>query len=176
MTKPHDCEFPEVEIGENDDDGILKAGMRVLLPCPGCGETPLDHLGVLEMNWEEAQASIQAIEPRRALFHWAPTSRRPQIIRYGLRPFMRPTTSINEDGYKANVICFADSPSWAWALSGSMSWAQSGSWDLWETYLDLLHEPKVLASPDRASGIYEVRTETRVYKRNLWYVASREKM
>lgn len=51
----------------------------------------------------------------------------------------------------------------------------SGTWDLWQTSLDRLVEPLVLATPNRPSGLYEVRTEHRVYKRDLWLVGSREK-
>lgn len=173
----HDCQFAEVEIepGDFDEGDALKPGMKVLIPCSECGETPLDHMGLLEMYMNEALEVVKQIEPRRALYHWAPASRRKQIIRYGLRPFMKPVTSSKEDGWKANVICFADSPSWAWALSGEMSWTEAGEWDLWQTALDLLTEPVILPGIDRSSGIYEVRTEHRVYKRDLWYVASRVK-
>lgn len=147
--------------------------MRVLVPCPDCGETPLDHLGWLEAHAQEATDALAAAEPRRALYHWAPSARRKQITRYGLRPRMRSTTATGV--MRAPCVCFADSPSWAWALSGGMRWTPGGAWDLWQTTMDLLTEPVVLPGRDRASGIYEVRTEHRVYKRDLWYVASRAK-
>lgn len=170
MTATHDCNFPEVEILQDDEDDNLKAGMRVLIPCT-CGETPLDHMGILDMYFKEATDALAAAEPRRALYHWSPAGRRRQITRYGLRPHMRAVTT--SEAFKAPYVCFADSPSWAWALSGEMPYAPRGEWDLWQTSMDLLTEPVVLPGPGRASGIYEVRTEHRLYKRHLWYVASR---
>jgi hypothetical protein len=165
---PHDCEFPEVLI--DSEDGPLKPGMLVLAPCE-CGETPLDHVELLERDWTEATAALTECEPRRALFHWAPRARRGQILRLGLVPGRRPTTSSS----RTSCICFADSPSWAWALSGEQRAAPAGEWDLWQTSLDLLQEPVVLPSTDRSSGIHEVRTVTRVPKRDLWWVGSRTK-
>lgn len=170
--EPHDCVFPEVLIDEDDLEGPLKAGMRVLIPCETCGEEPHDHLVLLNDEWEAiGRALVDRLGPI-PLFHWAPQSRRKQILRYGLRPGMRASVSTAD---KAPIICFADSPSWAWGLSGAMGWAPSGWWDLWETDLGRLDEPKILASPERSSGIYEVRTLTRVWKRDIWWVGSREK-
>jgi len=168
----HNCEFPQVLIGKDDEDGVLTAGMNVLIPCPECGETPLDHLEFMEGRDAEMTAALLAVEPARALYHWAPAARRKQINRYGLRPGMRTTTS---SGWKAPYVCFADSPAWAWALSGGMRYTPNGEWDLWQTWQADLVEPQVLATPDRPSGIYEVRTEHRVYKRDLWLVGGRTK-
>jgi len=74
------------------------------------------------------------------------------------------------------AICFADSPSWAWALSGGMRWTPPGEWDFWQTWLDRLADLEVLPDDVRPSGIYEVRTANRVMKRDLWYVGSRAKV
>lgn len=171
----HICTFPVVEIEEADEDENLKAGMEVLTPCPICGEAPYDHLEWMEKRQKEMTAALLAVEPLRPLYHWTSRARRKQIIRYGLRPHMRPTTTVGEDR-RIPYICFADSPSWAWALSGAMHWGPNGEWDLWMTWQDRLTEPQVLASPVRHTGIYEIRTEHRVYKRDLWYVGSRLKM
>lgn len=176
MTK-HECQFNEVLIESSDEDDVLKAGMRVLIPCE-CGETPLDHLSMVEGYFDEAQAALQQVEPFRPLFHWAPTERRKQIIRYGLRPSMKATVSFIDGVWSAPYICLADTPSWAWGLSGQMSWTPVGQWDLWQTTLDLVRgcgKVTVLPSDDRPSGIYEVRVEGRIYKRHLWYVGSRLK-
>jgi hypothetical protein len=169
----HDCVFPEVVIEKGDEDENLKVGMKVLTPCVTCGETPLDDLHFMNNRCEELQAALLAVEPYRPLYHWTPSSRRKQINRYGLRPAMPSTTST--EGYKAPYVCFADSPSWAWALSGGMKWAPTGNWDLWMTYLHNIEEPIVHATPDRPTGLYEVRSIHRLYKRNLWYVGSRMK-
>ncbi len=168
----HLCTFPEVLIGKDDEDGVLRAGMAVLVPCETCGETPRDHLEFMDGHTDELSRALLATQPVRALYHWAPQARRKQIIRYGLRPGMRGTTSA---GWKAPYVCFADSPSWAWALSGGMRWTPAGEWDLWQTWQERLTEPIVLADPEIPSGIYEVRTEHRVYKRDLWLVGTRTK-
>lgn len=175
----HECEFPELEILDDDEDGNLRSGMKVLIPC-ACGETPLDQMSLLEGHVAEATRALAAVRPVTMLYHWSPRRRRGQIIRYGLRPFMRTTTSTTDDlasvgGYRPPVICFADSPSWAWALSGGMTWTPSGEWDLWQTDLSRLTDPVILPSEDRPSGIYEVRTEHRLYKRDLWLVGTRMK-
>lgn len=169
----HECQFPEVIIEEGDfpADDPIKAGMSVLIPCPVCGETPFDSLQLLHTHADELQAALLAQEPNRPLYHWSPRSRRGQIIRYGLRPGMRGTTT--SGGMGAPCVCLGDSPAWAWALSGGMSYTPAGEWDLWQTWLEALTDPVVLASPDRPSGIYEVRTEHRIYKRDLWWVGSR---
>lgn len=113
------------------------------------------------------------IEEDRALFHWAPTARRKQILRHGLRPSQRPTLTSE---FRAPYVCFADSPSWAWGLSGDMKWAPSGAWDLWQTELSALGDGVVLVpSSTRDSGIHEVRTPNRVRKGMIWYVGSRMK-
>jgi hypothetical protein len=166
----HECRFDEVIIGRDDEDGALKAGMKVIVPC-ACGELPLDHLSMLEMEHADMSAALLRAEPQRPLFHWSPSPRRKQIERYGLKPWSRHTAS----SARFEVVCFADTPSWAWALSAGMSWTPQGSWDLWQTSIDRLDEPVVLGSTDRPTGLHEVRTTSRVYKRDLWYVGSRMK-
>lgn len=179
----HACTFPEVLIEEADEDDNLKAGMKVLMPCPICNATPLDHVEFMENRQMELQTALLAMVPHhRPMYHWAPSVRRKQIIRYGLRPSMRPTTTVGPD-YPVPYVCLADSPSWAWALSGDSfryapgveipPWDQQ--WDLWQTWLHNIVEPIVHATPDRPSGLYEIRTEHRIYKRDIWYVGSRTK-
>lgn len=172
MTE-HICSFTEVKILEADAEGDLEAGMRVLIPCKDCGETPLDHIEFMDRRDEELSASLLAFQPHIPLYHWAPANRRRQIERYGLRPAMRPSTSLGE--WKAPYVCLADSPQWAWALSGNNRWTQDGEWDLWTTWMARITEPIIQPTPDRPTGIYEVRTEHRIFKRDLWYVGSRVK-
>lgn len=165
----HECTHPEVLVA--NDDGDLAVGMAVLVPCPRCGETPLDHVAWLSSRAEEATKALLEAMPVRILYHWSPAARRKQIIRYGLRPRSRGTTST----VVTPVICLADSPSWAWALSGEQRHSPAGEWDLWQTRLDAIEDPIVLPGRDRLSGIYEVRTEHRIFKRNLWLVGSRSR-
>ena len=120
---------------------------------------------------DELNAALLAIKPELPLYHWSPASRRGQINHYGLRPSSRSTTSSK----RFPIVCFADSASWAWALSGNMKWTPDGEWDLWQTSLDRLNRPVVMPSVDRGTGIYEVRTTERVFKRDIWRVATRTK-
>lgn len=172
MTK-HECIFPEVEVGV--DDPPLRVGMKVITPCPDCGEEPYDHLEWMEAERQRLGQALVKETPELALYHWAPTPRRKQINRYGLRPGMRLTTSSGE-GMKTFFapVCLATAPSWAWALTlKGRGW--DGPWDLWETRLDWITEPVILPDedPDHHQRIYEVRTEHRIYKRHLWYVGTR---
>lgn len=108
------------------------------------------------------------------LFHWAPTLKRKQIIRYGLRTHMRPTVST--PGWRPPYVCLAESPSWAWALSG-MHRPDIGSWDLWQTWLYRLGEQwDAIPVMDNklAYQFHEVRAYERIYKRDLWLVGTRE--
>lgn len=102
------------------------------------------------------------------LYHWSPTDRRRQILRYGLRPNCRPTTNPVE-GWKAPYVCFSPSPSWAWALSGRFH-PEIESWDLWQVWRSWLPKHKAHWEDGR---IKEVRAFERVYKRHIWYVGTR---
>lgn len=79
--------------------------------------------------------------------------------------------STTSTGWRAGYICFAESPSWAWALSGYFH-PEIESWDLWQTNVDRLREPELKPSYDDHHW-HEVRTEYRVYKRDLWFVGVR---
>lgn len=176
----HDCYWPEVILGEEvAGDSVLRPGMRVLAPCEECGEVPIDTVEVLEMELDAAEKSLAHLLLTRdiPLFHWTPKARRKQIMRYGLRPRMRPTTNAEGfGGWKAPYVCFGDSPSWAWALSGMQDGTPSGEWDLWQTWSGRLVEPRVVPGDTiQGNGIHEVRTEHRVFKRHLWLVGSRVK-
>lgn len=105
------------------------------------------------------------------LYHWSPRDRRKQIIRYGLRPKMISSSSIE---WKPPYICLAETPSWAWALSGANR-KEILEWDLWETSLKRLGKYKILKSYDH-HRFHEVRSFERIYKRDLWYVGSRTQL
>ena len=80
--------------------------------------------------------------------------------------------SVSTPGWKAPYICFAYTPSMAWALSGDMN-PRIKSWDLWQTRDNrLLGYEEMPVWMD--SEVLEVRTYNRVYKRDLWYVGTRD--
>lgn len=103
------------------------------------------------------------------LYHWSPIERRAAIVRHGLRPSMKSTAST----WRAAYVCFADTPSWAWALSAGAYGGPGSEWDLWQTWLHDLTEPRAIRCTERPSGIYEVRTKNRVPKSLLWHVGTR---
>lgn len=177
MTQHH-CQFIQYKLKQSleTEDGEIPRGTHVLTPCTGCLGTPLEELEKMETEIEELNNALLEVDPVRSLYHWSPRARRKQILRYGFRPNMRPTTSSGLD-WRAHYTCFADTPSWAWALSGGMSWTPEGEWDLWETNLYQLKDNRVVILPDeeRPSGIYEVRVEGRIFKRQIWYAGSRVK-
>lgn len=107
--------------------------------------------------------------PETPLFHWSPSRNRSRILKVGLVP-NRPCLTSTE--FRAPYICFAESPSWAWALSGAFH-PDIAEWDLWQTSIDRLVKPRRTPTYDNQHRWHEVRTRERVYKRDLWYVGSR---
>lgn len=103
------------------------------------------------------------------VFHWSPVERRGQILRYGLRPGMRPT--VTTPGWRAPYVCFAETPSWAWALSGGQGAEPGTEWDLWQCQINGLEvEEKPTYDEHRW---HELRVYERVFKRRIWHVATR---
>lgn len=172
------CTYPEVMIGKDNASPLLPVGTRVLAPCAGCGSTPWDALHTADQDLANNQHAFARYLSAQLLplYHWAPASRRGQIMRYGLRPRMRPTTALGDlqPGWRASYVCFADTPRWAWALSGGQRHAPAGEWDLWSTLMSRLTDPWVEPA-HWANGIHEIRTEHRVFKRDLWLTATRHK-
>lgn len=107
----------------------------------------------------------------RLLFHWSPTSRRKQILRRGLMPGSKSVDGL----WKPPYVCFADSPSLAWALSGMTSrGSQVKSWDLWQMWSDVPSRMEELPFDDDPERIKEYRVYERIFKRDLWYVGTRQ--
>ena len=102
------------------------------------------------------------------LYHWAPVERRPSILRRGLVP-----GSWSRDRlWRPPYVCFADSPSLAWGLSGGTSPTHS-EWDLWMVDDDRLGGYEVIPFDGEPDRIKEYRVYERVYKRDLWWVGTR---
>ncbi len=101
-----------------------------------------------------------------ALYHWAPTSRRKQITRYGLKP-----GSLSSCGqWKPPYICLAHSPRQAWNLIGRFR-PQIPEWDLWWTSSDVVGGYEII--PDDYGDAREYRVYHRIFKRHLWLVGTR---
>lgn len=102
-------------------------------------------------------------------FHWAPTERRRGINHKGLMPGQWSRDRL----WRPPYICLTHRPSWAWGLSGQMDREkQIKHWDLWEVWLPGDQPYEVLRSLD--GSIDEIRVYERIFKRNVWYVGSRE--
>lgn len=103
------------------------------------------------------------------LYHWAPRERFKSICRKGLVPGSRSTLTVGE--WRPPYICFADSPSLAWGLSGALV-DHVPLWDLWMVWSNVPAElEKILM--DEGGRVREYRVRERVYKRDVWYVGSR---
>lgn len=105
------------------------------------------------------------------LYHWSPTRNRARIQHSGLVPGSR-----SVDGeWRPPFVCLSDSPSLAWGLSGGMRNRAPGVWDLWMTERDGRYEEIWDHYPDTGrSYIKEYRVYERIWKRDVWYVATRE--
>lgn len=109
------------------------------------------------------------------LYHWTPKINRARINREGLKPGCK---SLQGD-WCPPYVCFSDDPSLAWVLSGNM-WPQIKSWDLWMCHYPSqtsFNHHEVILDTYRDTGrkyVKEYRIYTRVYKRDLIYIATRE--
>lgn len=111
-------------------------------------------------------------DSREALYHWSPTSRRPGILKYGLRPGM---WGLDHD-WKPPFFCMSDTPVLAWNLSGRLH-DEIEEWDLWLIFCDDIGKAEAILEMYRdGSGHYvkEWRVYHRVYKRDVHYIASRK--
>lgn len=105
------------------------------------------------------------------LYHWAPTERRKAIKKRGLVPGSWSTDRL----WRPPYVCFADSPSLAWVLSGGTARGREhSSWDLWMVWSDRLNGYEELRFDDEPGKVKEYRVYERVYKRDVWYVATRD--
>ena len=105
---------------------------------------------------------------RILLYHWAPRARCGQITSQGLLPGSLST----DETWNPDHICFADSPSLAWALSGATARGRRiESWDLWMTSSDRLGDYSTRAVNE--TGELEYRTRQEVPPEDLWWVGGR---
>lgn len=112
--------------------------------------------------------------PGFPIFHWSPTSRRKQIERYGFRPSMRSV----DHAWRPPYVCFANDPHLAWQLSGRIH-HEITSWDLWQTWSDVPSGMEAMVDyrgvGARGGEYYvkEYRVYERIFKRDIWLVATR---
>jgi hypothetical protein len=77
--------------------------------------------------------------------------------------------------WKPPYVCLARDPEHAWNLSGHFR--ADEPWDLWQTWEHVLQDPQVITEKHRTNGveyIKEWRVYHRIYKRDIWYVGTRD--
>lgn len=105
------------------------------------------------------------------LYHWSPTIRRKQIDRLGFVPGSR---SLSGD-WKPPYVCFSNTPHLAWQLSGRIH-PEIKEWDLWMTWSSIPSGMEAILESFRdrpGHYIKEYRVYERIYKRDIWRVATR---
>lgn len=108
------------------------------------------------------------------LYHWSPTANRRGIERHGLTPGKKTL----QGDWRPPYVAFSDEPRLAWFLSGAM-WPDVSSWDLWMVYNEAqtsYDHFEVITDTYPDSGrhfIKEYRIYTRIFKRDVDYVATR---
>lgn len=108
------------------------------------------------------------------LYHWSPSYNRKSINRFGL-DIHRKTL---QGDWRPPYVAFSDDPLLAWVLSGKM-WSEIERWDLWMCYIPSqtsFDHYEIITDTYQDSGrhyIKEYRIYTRVYKRDLTYLATR---
>ncbi len=108
------------------------------------------------------------------LYHWSPTKNRPNINRLGLV-----THRLTLQGmWRPPFVSFSDDPYLAWVLSGRM-FPEIKSWDLWMCHMPSqtsFDHYEIITDTYRDTGrqyVKEYRIYSRVYKRDLVYLATR---
>ena len=108
------------------------------------------------------------------LYHWSPAVNRSNVNKLGLLTHRRTL----QGHWRPPYICFSDDPCLAWVLSGRM-YPEIKKWDLWmcnmasQTSFDS-YEIITDTYPDSGRHyVKEYRIYTRVYKRDLIYLATR---
>lgn len=119
--------------------------------------------------------NLPAVPPLElVLYHWSPSSNRSGINRYGLTPGRKTL----QGDWRPPYVAFSDEPRLAWFLSGRM-WPDIEEWDLWMVYHEFQtsyegYEIITDTYPDSGRHfIKEYRIYTRIFKRDVSYVASR---
>lgn len=130
--------------------------------------TRKDHSGAPKTNLPPVPI------PDLILYHWSPTANRNSINKVGLDIGKR---SLQKD-WKPPYVCFSDDPQLAWTLSGRM-WPSIKSWDLWLCNMrsqTSFEGYEIITDTYASTGRHftkEYRVYSRVYKRDLIYVATR---
>ncbi len=108
------------------------------------------------------------------LYHWSPTSNRSNINKVGLLTHRRTL----QGDWRPPYVCLCDDPYLGWSLSGRM-FPEIKMWDLWMCHLPSqtsFEHYEIITDTFRGTGrrfVKEYRVYTRIYKRDLIYLATR---
>lgn len=117
-------------------------------------------------------------EPDLVVFHWSPSKNRKSINKLGLVPGRLDDTS-QDAIWRAPYVVLSEDPILAWSLCAHRR-PDIYSWDLWScnvTWQTSFKGWELITDTYIHSGepyIKEYRVYTRIYKRDLKYVATRE--
>jgi hypothetical protein len=130
--------------------------------------TRKDHSGVPKTN-------LPPIPPLDLiLYHWSPTRNRASINHSGLEVNKKTL----QGDWRPPYVCFSDDPQLAWVLSGRI-WPEIESWDLWMCHVPTqtsFEHYEIITDTFINTGrhyVKEYRVYTRVFKRDLVYIATR---
>lgn len=102
-----------------------------------------------------------------ALYHWSPTSRRVDILKFGLMPNQINVVSTGSQPH----ICLSTTPSMSWALSGGTGWTQIEEWDLWQVRLS--EDDEVHIRPEFGNVVKEITVRNVIPPDRIWFVGNR---
>lgn len=105
------------------------------------------------------------------LYHWSPRERRDGISKEGL--LVGKEHVAHTAGWVANYLCFSNSPSHGWALSGDFC-ARPGLWDLWMIWSGQLEGPIYRRGDHGGLNPAEFRYFRDIPPGKLWRVGERE--
>lgn len=105
-------------------------------------------------------------------YHWSPLARRGRILKKGLVPGQWSRDRL----WKPPYVCLAPTIQGAWSLSGGMHYDEEKAWvwDLWE--VDVSDQSGYEMLPYDNGHMKEIRVYERIYKRNVWWVATRDQL
>lgn len=104
------------------------------------------------------------------LYHWSPVTRRAGIEKRGL--VVGEEHVAHTAGWNARYLCFSNSPSLAWTLSGDFC-AQPIEWDLWMVWSSCIPGPIYRRTDHQGLNPAEFRTYVNIPKEFPWRVGSR---
>lgn len=107
------------------------------------------------------------------VYHWAPSERREEILRDGLKVYSQPVTHTSD--HRFPYLCFGFTPSGAWGYSGAIEWANEiEEWDLWQ--VSLTKDDEIHIRSEFGNELIELRVKNSIHAERIWFVGQRSDM